>query len=823
MHLFLLNIKQAIRNLLKHKWQTILSVFGMVMGLVCFSFSINWIWNETHRDSFRRGSDEVYAVQKRFYDDSLKYTQKEASGFGYYISAPDYTELKKNLPKEADLSLIVDIYAELTDEEGKIIDIGEGGFLGVDKDFARMFDLRSVAGDARQALSVPGQIVMTRSKAIALYGSEKNALGKRIHKGNSYKFPGERTFQVSAIIEDNRPMTNFKMEMLTLNENAIAPGDINNWSNHNYYAWVRTADMEATERAFSAIQKPDTKRWERGIGLVPLKYYHLQNDCPASQIWKRLIYPLAFAGVSLLLLLSALFNYIAILTSLFLGRQREYSLRISMGGTFSRNASWLRTEVGITLLLVLILSGVVLEWVSMLSRMPEATLNVYGTFIICALFFIIVVLLGAYYPAYRLKRSYRKRFSGMPVERHVNQSLLFLQLTVCFLLIFIEINAYRQLHSIFTADLGFSTENILRIGSNQQGLNGRVYRKHFYDIEERLNNGSNPAIVKAMSMQSDMFESMGRSSRSGDMFGIQEEPYSDNGVRILTLPYEAKDFFSLKLQEGEWFSLPVNLTEEQPILVNPEAIEVLNLHDYKNLKLHWESTPYWNQETKSWTSKTVPAPVKGVVSFRTHTMHTVQEPLVIFCSPDGRTNHMSQWNQNAIYIKHKPGMEKEAREEINKVFREFQGEETGPEIERMSDRILSFYEAEKNYLNIFTIMTAGSILITFLGVLSMILYTLRVQRRSVAIRRVFGATYKDLNKYYLKGYLIYTFLGSLIAYPIGMYIMRKWLEGYSLKVSVGWMQGVGVFILMLALVTVVVMSQIARIMREDPADVVKSE
>jgi putative ABC transport system permease protein len=347
-------------------------------------------------------------------------------------------------------------------------------------------------------------------------------------------------------------------------------------------------------------------------------------------------------------------------------------------------------------------------------------------------------------------------------------------------------------------------------------LDNGIYGKSFYDIEERLNSGSSPAIVEALAMQSDLFESGGMNSTQGKQLGI-EEPYGDNRVRTLTLPYRTKDFFQLKIVEGEWFKQPVDVINEQPVLLNPEAIEVFQLQDYATRN---QLVGYSNNE---WSEKVVPLRFCGVVSFRTRNLHRQQEPLFIYCSPDGRTNHGGQWGHNVIYVKHQPGKEAEARQEIVKVLKEFDVPEEGIDVTRLGNRVLEFYKEEQNYLNVFTVIVAGSVLITLFGVLSMILYVLRLQRRSIAIRRVFGATFGDICRKYLRGYVTYTVLGAILAYPVGVMVMNWWLEGYDVRISVGWLQGLVTLALMLLLVVSVVIVQIYRVTRENPASVVKSE
>lgn len=58
------NITLAIRNLKKCWIQTLVSIMGLVLGFVCFAFSMVWARYELSYDSFHRGADRMYLLYK---------------------------------------------------------------------------------------------------------------------------------------------------------------------------------------------------------------------------------------------------------------------------------------------------------------------------------------------------------------------------------------------------------------------------------------------------------------------------------------------------------------------------------------------------------------------------------------------------------------------------------------------------------------------------------------------------------------------------------------------------------------------------------------
>lgn len=52
----------ALRNLIKYKTQTIISIIGLAVGLVSFALSGMWLHYEQTYDTFHEGADRVYVA-----------------------------------------------------------------------------------------------------------------------------------------------------------------------------------------------------------------------------------------------------------------------------------------------------------------------------------------------------------------------------------------------------------------------------------------------------------------------------------------------------------------------------------------------------------------------------------------------------------------------------------------------------------------------------------------------------------------------------------------------------------------------------------------
>ena len=56
-------LKVAVRNLLKYKTQSIISMVGLAVGFACISLSAYWNYYEVTYDSFQPNAERIYRVR----------------------------------------------------------------------------------------------------------------------------------------------------------------------------------------------------------------------------------------------------------------------------------------------------------------------------------------------------------------------------------------------------------------------------------------------------------------------------------------------------------------------------------------------------------------------------------------------------------------------------------------------------------------------------------------------------------------------------------------------------------------------------------------
>lgn len=783
MRLFIINLTGAVRNLVKFKWQTLISVVSLAFGLVCLAFSANWFWYETHYESFRRDYDRLYLLKCRFSGAS---TGDVSDGLSYLLT----DEFGKQVPS-ADALLLIRKETGSFPMEINGEDVQVGGGLSVTPDYFRYMDQPLLYGDSRTALKGEHDVVISRSLA-------QRVFGRLDVVGQPLDFNGE-THTVAGVVEDVPAHSHLRADLYL----PLEPG-INDyervWNVSNFCGIVVTSRPEQTQLELAKMMAPadTTYNTARSYLMVPLaEGFQLRE--PATY-WTDFLYPVAFTAVSALLMLSALFNYVFILTTQMAGRLREYKLRISLGGSFRKNAVWLLTEVGVVQGLVVVVSAMAVELASYFSGMTDVCATIYRAWGLCLVPYFLLVALGLVYPLWNLRRLYRAQFAGRAVRPQRPGAMLVVQLATCVLLLFVFWGAGRQFRLMLDGDLGFTTANILRVG-NEYGALDDVY----FDLPDAIRSAGTSSVDDAIAVGSDLFWYNGFMAMTGAGLGLEGEGMRDSFALFMDVYPRVFRFFDVKPESGRLFNEQDDGTVE--FLLSPEAQRTLQIYDYDSLSL---------------TFKGLPAKVIGVVDIKRTPFQEAHEPVIYFRWPD-REAPPGNVRRSAIYVKYKPGMRAEAEQIVAGVLKKFEVPEDRVEVTSFDEYIRTYYEKELRYFRLFSMLMAGSVLITLFGVVSMSMYTMRMHRRSIAIRRIYGAGFWLLARHYLGGYVGVSLLAAVVAYPVGLYAMTEWLKAYTERVEVGWLQGVAVLAVVLALVVAVVLWQVRRVMNDDPADVVRSE
>ncbi|MDD4033230.1 MAG: ABC transporter permease, partial [Bacteroidales bacterium] len=144
-------------------------------------------------------------------------------------------------------------------------------------------------------------------------------------------------------------------------------------------------------------------------------------------------------------------------------------------------------------------------------------------------------------------------------------------------------------------------------------------------------------------------------------------------------------------------------------------------------------------------------------------------------------------------------------------------------IENTDEGYKRVLKSENSLLMLLEIISAVCVLIAVFGIYSLVTLSCEQRQKEIAIRKVNGATVKDILDIFFKEYMLLLGISSLVALPVGTIIMKRWIEAYVLRTSLSaW-----IYIVILMGTALIIALSIFRIVlkaaRQNPATIIRTE
>jgi putative ABC transport system permease protein len=104
----------------------------------------------------------------------------------------------------------------------------------------------------------------------------------------------------------------------------------------------------------------------------------------------------------------------------------------------------------------------------------------------------------------------------------------------------------------------------------------------------------------------------------------------------------------------------------------------------------------------------------------------------------------------------------------------------------MDDAFDTSYKEERRLGSIFIIFTSLSIFIACLGLFGLAAFNAQNRTKEIGVRKVLGASVSQITIGLTTDFLKLVAIATLIALPLGWYIMNIWLEDFSYRIQIGW-------------------------------------
>lgn len=133
------------------------------------------------------------------------------------------------------------------------------------------------------------------------------------------------------------------------------------------------------------------------------------------------------------------------------------------------------------------------------------------------------------------------------------------------------------------------------------------------------------------------------------------------------------------------------------------------------------------------------------------------------------------------------------------------------------------YEQEQRLSTLVTIFSMISILISLIGVFGLVLFETQYRRKEIGLRRVQGASIKDILLMFNRKFIYIVLVCFVIAVPIAYFIIKRYFEGFAYHTRMYWWVFALALLVVLVITLAVVTLRSLRAATENPVKSIRTE
>ena len=763
-------LKVAVRNLLKYKTQTIISILGLAVGFTCIALSIYWNHYEMSYDSFLKGSQHIYRVGRTIPSTNIK---------SFLTPEPLANYLKETYPEVE--SAFATVYPRQL-EEAFIngIQLSKNTtHTPISPEGIDVLEFEWIEGNKNMDSWKDTDIAISQKIAKLTCGDVSPIGQKMIVRGG-------KEVEIVGVFKDWPKHSNFRFDIIS----KLNVG--NNWASHAFRTFAKL-HPNTNYPVFMQNIRQDTIIGNNGAApcvfdewtpLTTMRYNHPENQPNIRFEDVRL-----FTIASVLLAFCALLNYLTLFINRIRSKGRNLALRTIYGSSNWQLSKLLMSEYLLLLTGSLLISLLFIEITSSaFMELAQIKISRFELYLSCTYFIAFVIALAtvlSFVPIYYFKKNTLQK-QLVPNQSRISKNIFSLtsicfQLAISILFIFCSTMMMKQIYSLLHSDMNINRKQIawvLMFKDNDRAL----------DLLKQM-----PEIKEVLFLRTPLYPvgSGYTYSRTNNWEGKSEY---DNEVdyEMISITPEICNFYGLKIKEGtSSFDLGNN-----EVFINEALAKAMNMNNPVGKML---------DETYR---------IKGVIhDFQNRPPTQPIEPTCFFPQDKNSPNLYIAFKYTGDYESCKKNIVETLTKEGFQYFSLQDGEQL----------LQKCLKSEYNLLKLLGIVTLVSILIALFGIYAMIVQTCEKHRKEIAIRKVNGAHVTDILFMFIKQYMTQVIIASIIAFPIGYILIKQWLENYSRQTEISLWIFIGIFIAISALVTLCIGHRVWKVANENPAEVVKSE
>lgn len=778
-------IRYLLRNREKNMIKIISLTLGLAVGLVLFS----QVAFELSFDKFYPDADRIFSIHRNI-------TMNDENGFKYdgpIINAPVPGALHDNLSEVEEATVLGSqgelpiVYNDKLFKEEVCV---------ADSSFFDVFGIQILEGE-KEKLALTLNMFLSESAAKRIFGSE-NPVGKTILLNK--KDPVTICGVYKDIPKNSHLSFDVILSFKTLTQSwGYNPGWMNNDAYRGYVKLREGATVSEVEAKIPALlYKYYDVDALKSKGIV-FSYFlkpvtELHSGDPTTKRMLSILSLLAFA----MLFVSAM-NYVLISISSLAVRAKSVGVHKCSGASDGNIFSMFIYETGVLVLISLLLSALLIFAFrgSIEVLIQSSLLNLFSlsNLWVTLLVVLILLLLAGVIPA--------RIFSAIPVtqvfrtytanKRYWKRGLLFIQFAgIAFMLTLLTIITI-QYNLLMNKDLGYTTENMIYSKDT-----GNLFGEKAARLKAELSRLPEVEMVTLTS-------SLPGYGMNGDLVADENKEDAMVSVRFMQADKDFIDVFGMTMKEGENFS--ESKLNYNHAIVNESFVK----------KMQWTGPAVGKVFVKGRNKVEVTGVVKNfqIGSLYTDPMYDDIPPLIYYSQgeTEGGGNilvvRLNHFNPTVI-----ADLSARLRELLN-------NEDAYFEDYRML--INDSYKSARLFRNSILVASGLMLIITLLGLLGYTEDEIHRRSKEIAVRKVNGATAKDILYIISKDISVTALPAIVIGLGISYVVGANWLMQFAAKISLNTGLFIVSGIIVLAIIIICITLRAWGVANENPVNSIKSE
>ena len=133
------------------------------------------------------------------------------------------------------------------------------------------------------------------------------------------------------------------------------------------------------------------------------------------------------------------------------------------------------------------------------------------------------------------------------------------------------------------------------------------------------------------------------------------------------------------------------------------------------------------------------------------------------------------------------------------------------------------YQAQTNMLNILPYLTGFAVFIACLGLFGLASFVVERRTKEVGIRKVLGASVKQIVLLISNDFMKLLFVANLIAWPVAYFYLQNWLGDFSYRITLSGLFFVGAGLLVMCIAFLTISAKVVKGARSNPIDSLRYE